>query len=176
MNYTEVKSNYKLLSFKRDIQELLWDIVFDINILENWIGQDFYHFKEADFYYGGKFGRFDSFSEYLSYGNFPSDVRKFLRWLRDEIGRLIITKRQRRILWWLYQKSGKYIIDKNNLIGMENWDKDKLFLFSCWFNYFKLEKRNFGEDTWEKNGETLFSGFIFTKKQLKKLLKVKIEN
>ena len=41
---------------------------------------------------------------------------------------------------------------------------------------FKLEKRNFGKDTWEKNGVVLFSGFIFTKKQLKKLLKVKIEN
>ena len=160
------RKNYKIHSLIRDFQECLWDVIFEIPCLNDWIAQDFYHFKGHPY---GKFGRFASFGEWLEYGNFPYEVRLFKRKLRKFIGKFT-SKKARNILNHFDSMAGKLLTDNNNEIVMQSWDKTKCYKMTTWLGYFILTKMNWSEDKWI-DGDLLFSGFMNSKEQYRRMIK-----
>ena len=159
------RKNYKIHSVIRNIQECLWDVIFAVPCLNDWIAQDFYHFKGHPY---GKFGRYESYSEWVQFGNFPYEVRKFKRKLRNFIG--LIFRGNRNVLNHFDCMAGKKLVDKNNEIWMQSWDKTQCYKMTCWFSYLILEKMKWQDDRWT-DGNLLFSGFMNSKEQYRRMLK-----
>lgn len=199
MRLKTIKKYRKQLSLWRDIVcwpgELFWDVMESNNTLNNWVLQDFYKFPQ----YGCK-SRWETtydrnWKVYWQWGSFPQDLRHVIQNLRYKLGRLIITKRQYRIIQYFnsWNFATKGIEDWGNGIYIRTCGKNQAyFTIKMLFGYLTIDKTIFtihgqtGANVYmqafkaalkgvdvdsTEDTERIFAGFVFTNKQYRNAIR-----
>lgn len=162
MKYKTVKKYFKQLYILRGILEwpgeLFWDLCEKHWRLNNWFIQDFYKFPQ-----NGKKSRWETvynkdWQTYWEWGNLPYDIKCFIKDKRKYLGKLLTTKKQRKLLNY-FSWEGKLISDYYNKINIRTYGDITIYYdFTCIFGFWKVLATRY--DLKDEKGVNLFAQSI----------------
>lgn len=164
MKYKTVKKYYRPLCVLREILcwpgERFWDLCEKHWRLNNWFIQDFYKFPQ-----NGKKSRWETvynkdWQTYWEWGNLPYDIKYFIKDKRKYLGKLLTTKKQRKLLNY-FSWEGKLISDYYNKINIRTYgDITVYYDFINILGYWKVLATRY--DLKDEKGVNLFAQSILS--------------